>query len=258
MVCTQAGVLKPAHNVLSCHMFQSLSQGIIETCSRSRRNSTEKLLGLRPQLLDRCIVRNCTAAEATPRPRPARSLLSRRRTGGGGGCQTRRRRPHPVQAQRGNDGQRLPGSGDRADRSPRGAQAWVGVIAVLTPVSSTKTSRFGSIRRTCLRNRRRFSGTSGRLRSAACRVFSLEVRPRRRRVCQMVVGVQLKPPCCFRWFNVASFCFWTNRRSRCWSQQLKAGLGPPPCGLGAKVPALRHRCSSRTRNDRLTRCVGSA
>ena len=77
-------------------------------------------------------------------------------------------------------------------RSPRGALVRVGVIAVLTPVSSIKTSRFGSIRRTFLRNRRRFSGTSGRLRSAACRVFSLEVRPRRRRVCQMVVGVQLK------------------------------------------------------------------
>ena len=44
MFWIQAGVLTPADNVLNRHMFQSLSQGIIETRSRSRRNSTEKLL----------------------------------------------------------------------------------------------------------------------------------------------------------------------------------------------------------------------
>ena len=58
-------------------------------------------------------------------------------------------------------------------RSPRRAQAWVGVIAVLTPVSSTKTSRFASIRRTFARYLRRLACTSGVSRSPACRVFFL-------------------------------------------------------------------------------------
>ena len=58
-------------------------------------------------------------------------------------------------------------------RLPRRAQAWVGVIAVLTPVSSTKTSRFASIRRTFARYLRRLACTSGVSRSPACRVFFL-------------------------------------------------------------------------------------
>src|SRR5271157_2142644 len=202
MGCTQTGVLKPAHYVLSSHMFQSLSQGVVETRSRSRRSSTEELLALRPQLLNWGIVRTVGRQRQHLGP----SLLDRCRHAG---CQVgaevvkhddiacvqlRHHHRLHVRLERccvvapGNaSGARTPsrpnaamtvsvpqevGTGPIA-RSPRGAQAWVAVIAVLTPVSSTKTSRFGSICFTFLRNRRRFFWTSGRLRSAACRVFFL-------------------------------------------------------------------------------------
>ncbi len=142
MGCTQAGVLKPADNVLSRYMFQSLSQGIIETRSRSRRDTTEELFSFRPQFLDRGIVRTVRrqtqqfGSSLLDRRCHARGQvgtqivkhhdfarmqlwhqhrvhvrLERRRI-----CGARERQwcPHPVQAQRGDDGYRPPRSGDRA------------------------------------------------------------------------------------------------------------------------------------------------
>src|SRR3974377_1643999 len=145
MGCTQTGVLKPAHYVPSSHMFQSLSQGVIESRSRSRRSSTEELLGLRPQLLNWGIVRTVgrqrqhlcpglldrcfhaggqVGAEVVKHDDVAcvqlrhqhhlHVRLERRRVRG---ARERQWCPHPVQAQRGNDGQRPPGSGDWADRT---------------------------------------------------------------------------------------------------------------------------------------------
>ena len=145
MGCTQTGVLKPAHYVLSSHMFQSLSQGIVETRSRSRRSSTEKLLGLRPQLLnwgivrtvrwqtqhlgpgllDRCRHGGCQmGAEVVKHDDIARVQLrhqhhlhvslERRRVRG---ARERQWCPHPVQAQRGDDRQRPPGRGNWAART---------------------------------------------------------------------------------------------------------------------------------------------
>src|SRR5512135_1258798 len=145
MGCTQTGVLKPAHYVLSSHMFQSLSQGVVENRSRSRRNPTQELLGLRPQLLDWGIV----GTVGRQRQHVGPSLLDRCRHAGGQvrlevvkhddiacvqlrrqyhlhigserpcvrGARERQWCPHTVQAQRGDDGHRPPGSGHRADRT---------------------------------------------------------------------------------------------------------------------------------------------
>src|SRR5208337_2655129 len=133
---------------------------------------------------------SCTAAGAAPWLPHARWLAPRRRPDGASGCQTPRRRRHATPAPapcprtsgtppyrwcREKPAVPAPPSPNAAitltvphvvgtkptARSPRGAQAGVGVMAVLTPVSSTKTSRFSSIRRTFLGYCRRFSCTSG-------------------------------------------------------------------------------------------------
>src|SRR5271165_1226158 len=119
-------------------------------------------------------------------------------------------------------------------RWPRGAQAWVGVIAVLMPVSSTNTRRFASICSTSLRYRRRLACTLGSSRSRACRVFFLLVWRKRRRVRQRVVRVQAKPPHSFNWFKVASACSAISIASRTCSGKPRTGRGPPPWGLGAQ------------------------
>ena len=54
---------------------------------------------------------------------------------------------------------------------------FLGFIAVVTPVSSTKIRRFASICFTFCRNERRFFWTSGRSRWSAWRLFFLRVRP---------------------------------------------------------------------------------
>src|SRR5512142_1069422 len=145
MGSTQTGVLKPAHYVLSSHMFQSLSQGVVGTGSRSGRNATEGLLGLRPQLLDWGLV----GTVGRQRQHVGPGLLDRCRHAGGqmglevvnhddiasvqlrhphhlrvgserrcvGGARERQGCPHAVQAQRGDEGHRPPGSGHRADRT---------------------------------------------------------------------------------------------------------------------------------------------
>src|SRR3974377_2612456 len=81
MGCTQTGVVKPAHYVLSSHMFQSLSQDVVETRSRPRRSATEVLLGLRPQLLDWGIIRTVGRQRQYLGP----GLLDRCRHAGGQG-----------------------------------------------------------------------------------------------------------------------------------------------------------------------------
>ena len=83
-------------------------------------------------------------------------------------------------------------------RLPRDAQASAQVIVVVIPVSSMKINRLGARRRTFPRNERRFSWTSVRSRSRACRVFFLRVRFRRRKACHRVFTLQGKPPRCFR------------------------------------------------------------
>ena len=60
-------------------------------------------------------------------------------------------------------------------RSPTGPRPWVRVIAVLAPLSSTKTSRRGSIPAACRRKARLFRWTSGLSRSWAWRSFFLRV-----------------------------------------------------------------------------------
>ena len=65
---------------------------------------------------------------------------------------------------------------------------------VVTPVSSTKTSRSGAIPLTVCRKERRSSWTSGRSRWLAYRLFFLRVRPWRSRANHSVFRLQVKPP----------------------------------------------------------------
>ena len=126
-------------------MFQSLSQSLVETLARARLQPTEELLRLRPQLFDRSKIgtvrrqRQYFNPSLLDRIRNARGevgaevvkhnnitrmqlwhqhhlhvRLKRRGVCGTGECQWC---SHPIQAQRGDDGQRSPGSGDRTDRT---------------------------------------------------------------------------------------------------------------------------------------------
>src|SRR5208337_3643827 len=65
----------------------------------------------------------------------------------------------------------------------------------------------------------------------------------------MVVGVQAKPPHSFNWFKVASGCSAISIASRTCSGKPRTGRGPPPWGLGARVPASRRLWRSRVTNE---------
>ena len=129
---------------------------------------------------------------------------------------------------------------------PRRAQAWVGVIAVLTPVSSTKTSRFASIRRTFARLSPPLGLHFGSVPLAGMQGLLLVGQAEAAEVCrQRVVRVQAKPPHSFSCFRVASGCSAIRTASRTRSGKPRAGRGPPPWGLGARVPASRRLWTNR-------------
>ena len=84
---------------------------------------------------------------------------------------------------------------------------------------------------------------------------SLRVRPRRSRANQRVFRLHWKPPRCLSCSSVASGCSRTNPASRSRSPGSRAGGGPPRCGSGASVPAVRRRWSRRTIKEVLTRKI---
>src|SRR5271157_3710171 len=185
MCCAQPRELEPADDVLESHLLERLSQGIVDGILVPRRDPSEVRLDLRPESLDRRVVRSVGPGARAWHP-PALRPPRRHKPDGGTGCPTRPRhrraapvpvlvrhttrtprcrstpgtpaghalRPAPARRSR----SATPTRGvEPTARSPRGAQPYARVIAVVTPVSSTKTSRFGSTRFTFLRKDRRFS-----------------------------------------------------------------------------------------------------
>ena len=232
MCRAQLRELEPADDVLGGHLFERLSQGIVDGILVPRRDPAEVRLDLRPESLDRRVVRAVGAAGAGCLA-PASPDGRRRGMGlrGGTGCPILRASPacssgtstlldyydsnavgsvdpdgtYPVQTQRGDHGQRFhePGAEPNGPLAVRGPAVGPGHRRG-HPDLSTKTSRFGSTRFTFLRNDRRSSRTSGRSRSSACWVSSCRsicARPDRRQAAveaapllQLVQGVVVVLP----------------------------------------------------------------
>ena len=194
MSCVQSTVVESAKNILNRHTVQGLTDCLAHAVLRPRRDPAKLSLELRPQLLDRVVVGAVRRQGQGSRPRTLDRLchvssevgfevvedhhvprtefrdqhlihigLERLRVGCLGESQRCRTPSWPRAAitvvEPHKEGT------EPSARLPRRAQAWVGVIAVLTPVSSTKTSRFASIRRTFARYLRRLASTSRASRS---------------------------------------------------------------------------------------------
>ncbi len=135
--------LEPADDVLGGHLFERLSQGLVDGILVPRRDPAEVRLDLRPESLDRRVVRAVGRQGQEPGTRPPDGRRRGRGLMGGqvvpydhvAGVQLRhqhlldirlerrgvgRPREHqggtyPVQTQRGDHGQRFPRAGGRAD-----------------------------------------------------------------------------------------------------------------------------------------------
>src|SRR4051794_11580704 len=123
-------------------------------------------------------------------------------------------------------------------------QGWGSESVLLTVVSTpkwpracgiaTKTRRSGAVCCTSARNERRFSCTSGRSCSPACKLFFLRVRSRWRKARHRVFRLQLKPPRRLSCSKGGAGCSRISAAGRRWSSGPKAGGGPPPLRLGSE------------------------
>ena len=55
--CVQSTVVEPADDILECYMVQGLTNSIVQVISHPHRDPTKFPFELRPQLLDRVVVR---------------------------------------------------------------------------------------------------------------------------------------------------------------------------------------------------------
>src|SRR5271166_1770093 len=143
MSCVQSTVVEPAENILNRHTVQGLTDRLVQAVLRPRRDPAKLSLELRPQLLDRVVVRAVWRQGQDSRPCTLDRLrhvprevgfevvedhhvpwaefrdqylihigLERLRVGRPGENQ---RRPHTIQTQRRDHRRRTPRGGDRAD-----------------------------------------------------------------------------------------------------------------------------------------------
>src|SRR5271166_7007045 len=71
MCCAQPRELEPANDVLESHLLERLSQGIVDSTFVPRRNPAEIRLDLRPESLDRRVVRAVGRQGQEPGTRPS-------------------------------------------------------------------------------------------------------------------------------------------------------------------------------------------
>src|SRR5271157_4251573 len=97
MCCAQPRELEPADDVLESHLLERLSQGIVDGILVPRRDPSEVRLDLRPESLDRRVVRSVGPGARAWHP-PALRPPRRHKPDGGTGCPTRprHRRAAPV------------------------------------------------------------------------------------------------------------------------------------------------------------------
>src|SRR5271157_427332 len=264
MCCAQPRELEPADDVLESHLLERLSQGIVDGILVPRRDRAEVRLDLRPESLDRRVVRAVGRQGQEPGTRPpdgrrggislmgdrlSHTTTSPACSSGTSTCSTYDSNA-AVSVDPGNaSGARTPSSPNAAitvsdshepgaeptARSPRRGPAVGPGHRRGHPrlVHENKPFRLDPLH--LPPEGRRFSRTSDRSRSSACWVFFLEVKPHRRKARQIVVRLQSKPPCSRSWSRVSSLCSWMRCSRRRWSSGLRTGVGPPPCGLGANV-----------------------
>ena len=69
MSCVQSAVVEPAENILNRHTVQGLTDCLVQAVLRPRRDPAKLSLELRPQLLDRVLVRAVWRQGQDSRPR---------------------------------------------------------------------------------------------------------------------------------------------------------------------------------------------
>ena len=81
MSYVQSTVVEPADDILECYIVQGLTNSIVQVISHPRRDPTKFPFELRPQLLDRVVVRTVRRQGQDAGPR-ARSTPPRAERGG--------------------------------------------------------------------------------------------------------------------------------------------------------------------------------
>lgn len=158
MRCVQPRVLEPTEGVSACYGIERRAERRVEGVLRAGRRASETRLGFGPQLFDRSVVRAVRRqpdqSGARPPHGPRRGPMRLRIVPDNHVASMQLGSQHLLDVRverRGVDG---PGQHQRSDhplraqgRDHRGERAYALVIAVVTPVSSTKNSRDGLIRR---------------------------------------------------------------------------------------------------------------
>ena len=165
------------------------------------------------------------------------------------------RRPYPIQAQGSDHGRRTPRGGHRA-------------LGPLTPPCPGVGRRHRRVDPRLVDENQPFCLDSPHLRPVSPPLgLALRECPARRHAgsssCRSggsgggcargSSGCRRSRPSSFSCFRVASGCSAIRIASRTRSGKPRAGRGPPPWGLGAKVPASRRLWTNRVTNETLTR-----